>query len=393
MRKVIAMETKLLAVFTAGMNPNVSELCARLGISRQTYYKYQRRYASEGPAGLMERSRRPRHSPGRISPDLEDEIVRLRKTLAVDNGAQSIAYHLARSGWRVPSVASIHRALRRRGLVIDQPDKRPHSSFRRFEWPRPNDAWQIDATRWLLADGQESWIMDLLDDHSRLVVAARVCEGPTVEAAWTAFGQGAAGYGLPAHVMSDNGICFTGRFTSGGENRFEAGLRVLGISHILSAPAHPQTCGKLERFHQTLKRWLRTQPPVVDTRALQTQIDWWVNYYNTSRPHRALSGATPLERWGASSPAGPGTTLALPTQVALLRVSKAGTFDWGSYRIGAGTQWAGHQLLVIGIGDQLTLHGPEGPIRELTLDPARRYQPTGRAPGRPPRPKQVGPCH
>src|SRR4051794_1441449 len=147
-QKVVSMETKLRAVFAAGEGGvPVSALCAELGISRQSFYKYKRRWDAHGPAGLVERSRRPRNSPRLISVELEDEIVRLRKTLPLDNGAQSIAYHLARAGWAVPDVRTIHRALVRRGMVLPQPQKRPRSAWRRFEWPRPNDAWQIDATR------------------------------------------------------------------------------------------------------------------------------------------------------------------------------------------------------------------------------------------------------
>ena len=168
------METRLLAVFTAGLKSlSVSGLCEELGISRQTFYKYRRRFEEEGPAGLAERSRRPHRSPAMIPVSLEDEIVRLRKELPLDNGAQTIAYHLVRAGWQVPSVATIHRALVRRGLVEPQPEKRPRSSWKRFEWPAPNGAWQIDATQWVLAGGKEVWIMDLIDDHSRVLLVAR----------------------------------------------------------------------------------------------------------------------------------------------------------------------------------------------------------------------------
>jgi transposase-like protein len=218
------METKLRAVLAAGLcGIQVSELCRELGISRQTFYKYQRRWRAEGPSGLVERSRRPHRSPGLIDAALEDEIVRLRKELPLDRGAQTIAFHLARSGWPVPSLSTIHRALVRRGLVVPEPHKRPRSSWRRFEWPRPNDAWQIDATRWLLADGDEVWIMDLLDDHSRLALAARVCAGPSAAAAWGAFCDATRYGGLPAHVMSDNGTCFYGTPLRRRGSRFRAG--------------------------------------------------------------------------------------------------------------------------------------------------------------------------
>src|SRR4051812_5064640 len=175
-RKVITMEAKLLAVFSSGFRVNVSDLCGELGISRESFYKYRRRWLAEGPAGLVERSRRPLSSPGQIPAEVEESIVRLRKELVVDNGAQAIAWQLAGRGVTV-SASTVHRVLVRRGMVIPQPDKRPKSSWRRFEWPHPNDAWQIDATQWALSDNREVWIMDVLDDHSRVLVAARCATG------------------------------------------------------------------------------------------------------------------------------------------------------------------------------------------------------------------------
>jgi transposase InsO family protein len=283
------METRLRAVLTADVaGVSVSELCRQLGISRDTFYRYQRRFQTEGPAGLAARSRRPWSSPNQTLPEVEDRVVSWRKQLhdlGVDHGAQTIFYHLQREGVvPLPGVATIHRVLVRRGLVSPQPQKRPRSSYIRFEWPRPNDAWQIDATAWVLADGRQVWIMDLIDDHSRLVPIALACPGPTGAAAREAFSTATSRYGLPAHVMSDNGICFTGRFHY---NRvaFETDLASLGIGHILSTPGHPQTCGKLERFHQTLKLWLARQPAATTLGQLQTQLDTFLGYYNHTRPH------------------------------------------------------------------------------------------------------------
>jgi transposase InsO family protein len=376
------MEAKLLAAFT-GDRPAVpvAVLCQELGISRQTFYKYRRRYREEGPAGLVERSRRPQRSPGLISAALEDEIVRLRKELPLDNGAQTIAYHLERAGWTVPSTATIHRALVRRGLVTPQPHKRPRSAWRRFEWPRPNDAWQIDATCWALSSGREVWIMDILDDHSRLVTAARVATSPTSEAAWQAFCDGVDRYGLPAQVMSDNGACFTARYLSGGECEFEENLAALGVRHLLSSPAHPQTCGKLERFHQTLKRWLRTQPLAPRPVDLQRQLDEFLVYYNQHRPHRALRGATPAERWQASPPATPGAPLRPSPRASLHTVGVTGHIGWRRYQIAVGSPLAGQQVLVIARGNDLTVFSDQGIIRRLTIDRSRRYQPSGLPPG------------
>lgn len=374
------METKLLAVFSSGLKVNVSALCAELGVSRQSFYKYRRRWLEDGPAGLVERSRRPLSSPTQTALEVEDRIVRLRKELVVDNGAQAICWHLARDGI-VVSAATVHRVLVRRGMVTPQPQKRPKSSWRRFEWPRPNDAWQIDATVWALADNSEVWIMDVLDDHSRILVAARVCDGPTATAAWEAIAGGIADWGTPAHVMSDNGTCFTGRFIQGRENDFERSLRGLGIRHILSSPGHPQTCGKLERSHQTTKRWLAADGPAATPAALQAQLDAWRAHYNQHRPHKAAGGRTPLEKWNAAPPATPLGTDPLPPRASLHRVDTSGRIGWGRYMIGIDSRRAGQQVLVIARDQDLTIHGQGGILRTLTIDPSRRHQPNGRPRG------------
>jgi transposase InsO family protein len=385
-QKVIAMEVKLLAVLSSGLPLPVARVCRELGISRQTFYKYRRRWLADGPAGLVERSRRPHRSPGQMSAELEDEIVRLRKGLPLDNGAQTIAYHLERSGRSVPSIATIHRVLVRRGQVIAQPQKRPRSSWRRFEWPAPNACWQIDATMWVLADGREVWIMDVLDDHSRVLIAARVWPQATGDAAWDAFAHGVSDWGLPAHVLSDNGTCFTGRFFSGGEADFERTLRKLGVRQILSSPAHPQTCGKLERSHLTTKTWLSRHDRATNEDELQTQLDEWRHFYNHDRPHTSLAGATPFERWSASPPVRPGEPIHETPDAQLRRVGPTGVATWKHYKLAIGTDWAGHNVLVIAHDrEHLTIHGPNGLQRNITIDPTRRYQPNGLPAGRRPK--------
>ena len=301
------MEAKLLAVFSSGVPLKVSALCRDLEISRQTLYKYRRRFEVEGPAGLVERSRRPHSSPGRVSDATEEAIVRLRKELPLECGAQTIAYHLARRGETPPSVATIHRVLVRRGMVTPQPKKRPKVAWKRFVWPRPNDAWQIDATAWALADGQTVWIMDVLDDHSRALVAARVDTGPTAKAAWDAFTMAVDTWGLPARVMNDNGSCFTGRLSRNGEADFERMLRSLGVVQICSSPAHPQTCGKLERSLQTTKAWLRIQPAARSVGELQEQLDRWRRPLQPSPAPPSATGRNAGRTVGGQQPSRTGT--------------------------------------------------------------------------------------
>ena len=385
-QKVESMEAKLLAVFSSGVPLKVTALCRDLEISRQTLYKYRRRFETEGPAGLVERSRRPHSSPGRVSAATEEAIVRLRKELTLECGAQTIAYHLARRGETPPSVATIHRVLVRRGMVTPQPKKRPKVAWKRFVWPRPNDAWQIDATAWALADGQTVWIMDVLDDHSRVLVAARVDTGPTANAAWDAFTTAVASWGLPARVMNDNGSCFTGRLSRNGEADFERMLRSLGVVQICSRPGHPQTCGKLERSHQTTKAWLRIQTPARTLGELQDQLDRWRDHYNQVRPHRALRGATPSEQWTASPAAEPGPAIGGPIRASIHTVNKGGHIGWSDFVVGIDSRLAGQRVLVTARDFTLAIYGHLRPARSPPSphnrhqSPIPRHRPSTRPP-------------
>lgn len=372
------METRL-AMVVAGdcAGVSVTGLCAELGISRQTYYRLRRRYEAEGPAGLAPRSRRPHRSPGAVSPALELEIIRLRtdEDWPEPRGAASIADELRRSGLACPAVSTIHRVLVRNGLVAPQPRKRPRASYTRFVYPDPNGCWQIDATRWELADG-EAWIMDVLDDHSRVVVAARACPAPTITAAQAAVHAAGRLWGLPARVLSDNGACFGGVSRSGD---FVDGLAALGIKVIHARPFHPRTCGKIERFHQTLKRWLRAQPRAGCLGELQAQLDRFVEFYNHRRPHRALRGATPAEAWAARGPAGPAEepiAVGRPARVTITRhtVTRGGVIYLGRRTIiGLGTRLAGTEITAIRYGRRLVLLDGSHPVRGLTLTDGQRY--------------------
>jgi hypothetical protein len=172
-------------------------------------------------------------------------------------------------------------------------------------------------------------------------------------------------------------------------SRFERDLRHLGVRHIRSSPGHPQTCGKLERFHQTLKRWLARQPLARTKAELQGQLDAFRAFYNDDRPHRALGGATPAERWAAGERAEPGPPIPEAPHASLNRVTR-GVIDWSSYRIGLGGAYSGQRVLVIARDDDVAVFGPTGLIRRLKLDRRRRYQPQEPPPGQSGR--LMGPC-
>jgi transposase len=217
----------------------VTAICERFGISRETYYVYLRRYRSEGLEGLEPRSRQPLHQPQRMPAQIEEQICRMRKDHPKWR-ARRIRAELRRKGIEPPAVSSIHRALVRNNLVaLSRP--RPRPATQRFERSSPNDLWQIDATRLLLADEREVWVMDIADDHARFCLSARVGDGPTGNAAWASFEWAMRRYGMPAQLLSDNGTCFTGRLI-GGEVKFERRLGALGIKMIHSRPYHPQAC-------------------------------------------------------------------------------------------------------------------------------------------------------
>ncbi|MGH9012171.1 MAG: DDE-type integrase/transposase/recombinase [Acidimicrobiia bacterium] len=229
-----------------------------------------------------------------------DEIVRLRKELVelgVDAGAETIRVHPTRRHPRtpVPSISTIWRVLKANGFVTPEPHKRPRSSYQRFNAELPNERWQMDVTHVTLADGTEVEILNVIDDHSRLCVASvarRVTKAINVV---TTFHQAAARYGYPASVLSDNGAIFTAEARH-GVCVMESELLALGIRFTHSRAYHPQTCGTVERFHQTLKRYLAARDAPDSIPALQAQLDRFADCYNTIRPHRALAPAHPGRR-------------------------------------------------------------------------------------------------
>ena len=268
------------------------EVAAAHGVSKSWVYELLARYRQDGEAGLVPRSRRPQRSPTRVWDRFEEEIVRLRKELVelgVDAGAETIRVHLARRHRRsaIPSTSTIWRVLKANGFVTPQPHKRPRSSYVRFNADLPNERWQMDVTHVTLASGAEVEILNIIDDHSRLCVASVARSVTKAIDVVTTFHQAATRYGYPASVLSDNGAIFTAEARH-GVCVMESELLALGIRFTHSRAYHPQTCGKVERFHQTLKRYLAARDPAGTIPALQAQLDWFSDYYNTIRPSHGV---------------------------------------------------------------------------------------------------------
>lgn len=362
-----------------------SEVARDYGVSRRWVITLVQRYELEGDAGLEARSRRPHRSPARTSVEIEDEIVEIRKALDRDGheaGAATIAYHLEQRHGHGPAVSTIWRILTARGFVTPQPHKRPRSSYIRFEAEQPNERWQTDITHWTLAEGTEVEILNFIDDHSRLClasVARAVFKARDVDAV---FRQTTASWGDPAKVLSDNGAVFTGRFRHGGRVALELTLANRGIVAVHSRPYHPQTCGKVERFHQTLKKWLANQPPARSITKLQHQLDTFVDYYNTVRPHRALGRRTPSEAYGARPKATPSGQ---PFDDAHYRVRHDVVDQFGKltlrhgsrlHHIGMGRRHARQAVLVLVKDLHVRITNSAGEVlRDFQLDPTRDYQP------------------
>jgi transposase InsO family protein len=376
-----------------------TEVAREYGVSRYWVQQLVSRYRCEGPAAFQPRSRRPHHSPHAVDADTEDAIIQLRKELSkqgLDAGAETIAAHLVRcepveSGRPGPAVSTIWRILSRRGFVTPQPQKRPRSSWRTFCAEQPNERWQADITHWQLADGTEISILNIVDDHSRLCVGSDARRHTTGSDVVASFRTAFARWAIPAGVLTDNGAVFTAKQRGEGRVALEVELGVLGVKFDHSRPYHPQTCGKVERFHQTQKKWLAAQPAAATVRGLQRQLDRFAGYYNTVRPHRALTRRTPAQAYAARPKAIP-TRVKIPAHYRV----RNDTIDSGGsvtvrhnsrlHHIGLGAARRGTHitLLIDNLHIRVIARDTGQLIRELTLDPTRDYQPRGVPPGPPP---------
>jgi transposase InsO family protein len=374
----------LVAKVHGGTQVNVRAECAVLGVSTKTFYKYLARFAVEGVEGFYPRSRRPLVSPTRLGAAVEDIIVRARKELddeGWDAGAEQIGFWILDhpeswpTGAVVPARATINRALERRGQIVRVPQRRPRASRHRFEYDQPNSMWQMDGFDYTLASGQVVTVLQISDDCSRFDLALRAATSENTDDVWAAVLWASSRYGLPARFLTDNGTAFSGA-RRGWLSRLEENLRALGVHPITSSVGHPQTCGKNERAHSTVLKWLRKRPPALDLEALQVLLDGYREHYNNRRRKTHLHGTTPADRYALGPLDGPGESdLPWPVQLLTATVSSSGCIGVDKHLLGLGRRHAATTVTVIRQHRQIAVFSSTRLIAEFTLTGKRGYQP------------------
>ena len=386
------MSKRKLVITAVLAGSSQSEVARSYGVSQGWISRLMKAYRLEGEIVFEPRSRRPHTSPGATPPATVDLVIGLRKELAAaghDAGAETIAWHLQHHhGLRLPR-ATIHRILTRAGLIEAEPKKRPKASYVRFEAAMPNQTWQSDFTHYRLAGGRDVEIITWLDDCTRYALHISAHRRVTTAIVTATFRHTAGQHGIPASTLTDNGMVYTVRLAGigrqGGRNGFEQQLRDWNVTQKNGKPNHPTTQGKVERFQQTLKKWLRAQPDQPTTvTELQALLDIFAAYYNHQRPHRSLPHrSTPAALFNNMPKALPANSRDAHThdRVRHDRIDKTGVVTLrvhGQLRhIGIGRTYARtHVILLIQDLHVRIIAAVTGELlRELTIDTTRNYQP------------------
>jgi transposase InsO family protein len=276
-----------------------SELCRRFNISRQTGYKWLERHKTQGEDGLADRSRRPHCSPARSSDQVAQAVIALRQ--AHGWGGRKIARRLQDMGFAdVPAPATVTEILRRHGL-IDPRESAQREPWQRFEHEHPNSLWQMDFKGdFPTLEGGRCYPLTVLDDHSRFNIVLAACARTTTQVVQAELDRAFRCYGLPARINVDNGAPWGSPSAPGQVTELAVWMIRLGIRVSYSRPYHPQTNGKDERFHRSLKAEVLQRYTFTTHAHVQQELERWRSVYNTERPHEALDLATPLTRYRPS---------------------------------------------------------------------------------------------
>jgi hypothetical protein len=371
-----------VASFVSDPRFKVAVRCRELGISRKTFYKYVARFRASGVEGFYPDSRRPLTSPTRLPVELEDVLVAIRKEQAEagwDYGADAVLMRLEEHPalWpadrALPSRSTVNRVFDARGQLAKVPARRPRRKPRRFARSRVNELWQFDGFDYRLADGTAAVVLHLTDDCSRVDLALDAAASENGDDIWASFCQAVARYGLPAEVLTDNASAFSGK-RRGWTSVFESKLADLDVHPISARVGHPQTCGKNERAHQRVQKWLERRPPARDLAELQALLDTYREAFNNRR-NRVLDKLTPNQRFDLGPLAAPTWTREPVTHITRHPVSSAGHIGLNGYLIGLGRRHADKTATAFRNGDVTAVFIDDRLARTLTLDPTRRYQP------------------
>lgn len=293
------VEQRYQAVLEVLQGATVTDVARRYGVARQTVHGWLRRYATDGLAGLVDRSSKPESCPHQTPAGIEARIVEMRRAHP-GWGPRTIVYHLGREGVvPLPSRSAVYRALVRHRLIDPQQRRKRRSDYKRWERSRAMELWQMDITGGVfLVHGSELKVVTGVDDHSRFCVSAHVVRRATARPVCDALAEAMRTHGVPDQILTDNGKVFTGRFGPGaGEVLFDRICRENGIRLLLTAPRSPTTTGKVERFHKTLKKEFLAARTFESIEEAQAAVDGWVAEYNTERPHQGIGGVAPIRRF------------------------------------------------------------------------------------------------
>ena len=307
---------------------NVRELCRRFGISPTTGYKWRSRFHSGGEAGLADLPRRPYCSPRRTRAEVEELVLKVRDGHPAWGGRKLRAWLLARGHELLPSPSTITAILTRHGR-IDPSESAKHRAWQRFEHPEPNQLWQMDFKGHFAMMEGRCHPLTVLDDHSRFSLGLEACGDERTQTVQQRLTRIFRRFGLPERMVMDNGAPW-GLDADHRHTPLTVWLLRLGISVSHGRPYHPQTQGKDERFHRTLKAEVLRGATFKDLRHCQEAFDDWRGVYNLERPHQSLGMATPASRYHVSHWPFPEQlpTVEYGPEDQVRRVQDQGRFTW-----------------------------------------------------------------
>ncbi len=348
---------------------SISDLCREFGVSRKTGHKWLGRYQKGRFWSLADRSRRPRRQPNKTPQEIEDRVVELR----LEYGWSGPKLHELLKREKVSlSTATIDRIIRRRGLVSKEASSKP--ATKRFERSRPNELWQMDFKgEYLLRAGGRCYPLSVLDDHSRFAVGLFALTSPSRDSVQPCVERCFEIYGVPEAMLMDHGTPWWHANNAHGLTRLSVGLIKQGIRLIYGSIAHPQTQGKVERFHRTMKQEIKHRGVPQTVEGMAEALSYFRQVYNEIRPHEALEMDVPSGRYTSSprafNPNPP--EWEYPEGSDVRRVTDAGNLAYNGRQYYACKALAGERVWCRKIENRLLVTYRHMYIREIDLDTGR----------------------